>query len=376
MIAAIHSPKADKLRGWADQFSPIAGVELDTLLLDITGLPFNAEQVSKMIDARVVVAETVGKAWALANYDEPLPVEALRLPTETVELLAELGLRYVADLLTLPRDRLAARFPHVIERFDQFTGIRPEPVTVCRQPAEIVMDRELEYPLERREMIETVLAQMIEQVTAELSSRQQGAIRLEVFLDDTRFIVGLFQPSGSARYLYELMLMQLERVKLAGPVSRVRVAVLISARLQTRQRELFGDDLDRQRQLALFIDRISARSLALRAILVPDAQPEYAFRYEPLTVRKRNDRPTLPQRPLLLEPRPIPVEVISTGGRPAQFRLQGEPLRIVWAWGPERIQTGWWRNGYIRRDYFRVETASACYWLFRAHGKWYLHGVF
>ncbi len=374
MIAAIHSPQATIT--WGDQFSPIVGLEHETLLLDITGLPFNAEQVARMLDARVAVAETVGKAWALAHYDEPLPIESLRLPAETVALLSELGLDRVTDLQALPRDRLAARFPAVVERLDQFMGLLAEPIRTCRQPPEIVVKRDLEYPIERQDMIEFVVAQAIEQVAAELASRQQGAIRLCVALDGVEFMVGLFQPSASSRYLRELAQMQLERVKIAGPVSRVQVSVLLSARLQTHQRELFGDSFDRQRQLALFVDRVSCRALALRAVLVPDAQPEHAFRYEPLTARKRTYRQQLTLRPLLVEPRPVAVEVISTAGRPAMFRLDGQQHRATRVWGPERIQTGWWRYKYIRRDYYRVETTTACYWLFCSQGKWFLHGVF
>ena len=46
-------------------------------------------------------------------------------------------------------------------------------------------------------------------------------------------------------------------------------------------------------------------------------------------------------------------------------------------WGPERIQTGWWRGHYIRRDYYRVETTTGQrFWLFRRRGHWFLHGVF
>src|SRR5256885_844563 len=40
----------------------------------------------------------------------PLPVAALRLPEETVELLRSLGIVHVAQLLNLPREDLRARF--------------------------------------------------------------------------------------------------------------------------------------------------------------------------------------------------------------------------------------------------------------------------
>jgi protein ImuB len=48
-------------------------------------------------------------------------------------------------------------------------------------------------------------------------------------------------------------------------------------------------------------------------------------------------------------------------------------------WGPERIETAWWRGRSVRRDYYRVETAEGSrYWLFRrlTDGQWFLHGEF
>src|SRR5689334_6514188 len=114
-----HDFEADRvqlevLARWCDQFSPIVGIEGESLLLDVAGLPFDAEQVTKSMRqqgfvARVAVAETLGAAWALAHYEEPLPVAALRLEESTLEMLAALGIRYVSELQVLPRDQLAAR---------------------------------------------------------------------------------------------------------------------------------------------------------------------------------------------------------------------------------------------------------------------------
>jgi hypothetical protein len=53
--------------------------------------------------------------------------------------------------------------------------------------------------------------------------------------------------------------------------------------------------------------------------------------------------------------------------------------RIVHHWGPERIETGWWRGPMTRRDYWRVETGShQQFWIFRdlKNGDWFLHGAF
>lgn len=417
-----HDFEADRaqlevLARWCDQFSPLVGIAGQSLLLDVTGLPFDVEQVTKAIRqqgfvARVAVAETVGAAWALAHYDEPLPVAALRLEQNTLEKLAALGIRYVSELESLPRDQLAARFEDVVKRLDQLTGVIAEPIMPYREPPEIVIERNLEYPLESREPIAMLCNEMLTQIGRELSLRQQGTTRLELALNDTRFVIGLFQPSDSPRYMRELVDMQLERVRLTEAVTKIGLAVLMVAPLRTRQRELFDDGHDRERQLGLFVDRIRCRSPALRAVPVADAQPEHAFRYQlferkdrvprperawqnPLSrshaLRKasrratRNSRETsrsyqskLPQswRPLLVEPRPIQVDAISSSGPPRQFSFRGETYRTLNAWGPERILTGWWRGGYIPRDYYRVETNAGSYWLFRARKRWFLHGVF
>jgi protein ImuB len=62
-----------------------------------------------------------------------------------------------------------------------------------------------------------------------------------------------------------------------------------------------------------------------------------------------------------------------------RFRLRAEQHQVARAWGPERIETGWWRKWPVRRDYYRVETtAGQRFWLFRRlqDGKWFLHGAF
>ncbi|MFO0820539.1 MAG: DNA polymerase Y family protein [Pirellulales bacterium] len=86
-------------------------------------------------------------------------------------------------------------------------------------------------------------------------------------------------------------------------------------------------------------------------------------------------------RPVELLRPPVAIEVVAVApeGPPQALRWRREWLRIVANWGPERIETGWWRADAARRDYYRVATERGCrYWIYRdrATQRWHLHGLF
>ena len=91
-------------------------------------------------------------------------------------------------------------------------------------------------------------------------------------------------------------------------------------------------------------------------------------------------------RPLRLFDPPRPIDVvgialdgIALDGPPAKFFDRNQAYRVARYFGPERIETGWWRGPSVRRDYYRVETtAGNRLWLFRQlqDQQWFLHGEF
>jgi protein ImuB len=255
-------------------------------------------------------------------------------------------------------------------------------------------------------------------------------------------VIGLYRPSRRAAYLLELLSLRLAKAGASQPVTTVRLKVLATARIECRQLELFPEEGElspagpQARALAELIDHLASRLGAesvVRPFPVWDAQPEDVCRYEPLVasspgspaasgMKQRSSPPTgqpgaasLPQsdrspvgrktsprtrraraarrtvadspwpngsfRPLRLARRPIPLEALAIApeGPPIRFAWAGREYRVAVHWGPERIETGWWRGRPIRRDYYRVETDEGSrYWLFRRlrDGRWFLHGWF
>jgi len=66
-------------------------------------------------------------------------------------------------------------------------------------------------------------------------------------------------------------------------------------------------------------------------------------------------------------------------GLPHHLWWGNRQFQIARAWGPERIETGWWREVDIRRDYYRIETNHGDHlWIFRClqTGGWFMHGAY
>ena len=453
-IVLEHDPFADRaaleaLALWCEQFSPCVGLEdapqPQCLLLDVTGLAplFGGEDllaeraqralIRRGFAVRMAIADTIGAAWAAAKYAvrraesgieaneslrEPafliapliippdgtlasigsLPIQGLRLPDETIAILEKLGICEIGQLAALPKSSLAARFgPLMINRLNQAFGTAEELIVAHHAPPEFQAEWLLEYATDRQEMIHFAIETLIGRVATMLAARGRGALELECRLGcqaspPVEVRVGLFRPMASAKHLWQLVCLRLERVRLSAPVEVVNVAVLRTAPLEIRQQSLFeeGSRASDQRQVGLLVNRLSnrlSREAVLRPHLVADAQPEFAFRYRMLTESTQRSRqrersgatPAPGDRPLWVHARPLPLEVMSVapGGKPVRFRFQKGEYQRSRTWGPERIETGWWRGRYIRRDYYKVETTRGeRFWIFRrlADRQWFLQG--
>ena len=186
-------------------------------------------------------------------------------------------------------------------------------------------------------------------------------------------------------------------------VQEICVSVTSDVLLVQKQRQLFDENprLDRQ-SLAHLINRLASRlgnQNVVYPLLQSGAQPEYAYRLRPLVdpSGKHRRRRTKPRNKFHVLSRPLRLfrpakplgrcDRVETGprnqaGLPALLALQSgstQPQRVIRSWGPERIETGWWRGLSVCRDYWRVETESSQhFWVYRdlRSGQWFLHGEF
>ena len=204
-----------------------------------------------------------------------------------------------------------------------------------------------------------------------------------------------------------------KRKRVRFEVNEICVSVASHVLLVQQQRDLF-DDKPRLGQQALshLINRLAGR-LGNENVVYPTlqsgAQPEYSYRLKPLVdANRRRRRQTAKSkdnshrlaRPIRLFDQPVPIKVTfpsvsqttETLGQsattssvrdlhqpPMTIMIEQTVHKVVAAWGPERIETGWWRGPTVCRDYWRIAINNGQHlWVYRdlRRNRWWLHGSF
>ncbi|AVB14858.1 MULTISPECIES: Y-family DNA polymerase [Pseudomonas syringae group] len=308
---------------------------------------------------------------ALRRSLEHMPLERIGLSRETATALTRMGLRSVRQVLALPRDTLARRFPaSVLQHLDTLLGERPVALECYTPPDFFDVRIELNFDVESHQALLFPLKRLIADLALFLAGRDSGVQRFSLHLEhvegpETVVPVGLLSAERDASMLFELARGRLEQVLVASPVRAVRLLAQDLPDFVPAHRQLFDERVQQTLPWEQLRERLRARLgdesvNGLRA--QADHRPECAW--QPHSTSK----PVLPakacMRPgwLLREPQPLPLHA----------------TRIVA--GPERIESGWWDGGDVRRDYYLVETSSGQRaWAYRSvgeQGELLLHGWF
>jgi len=434
----------EAIADWCDRYTPLVGLDPpDGLTLDISGCAhlfggeaaLAADLVRRLtrqgLQARVAVADTVGCAWGVARFSDdtavlsgeerdaisPLPLAALRLPTETIEALLQVGLKRIADVLDRPRAPLAARFgADFVRRIDQALGREDEPIAPRLPIPSAITEQRFAEPVALERDVLGTIEKLAAKLGALLERRGEGAQLLQAALFRTdgrvfRIEVGTSEPLREAARIRHLFADRLgvigDEVDPGFGYDMLRLAALVTERSEPAQTGL--SQPDHAEELAHLIDRLGAR-FGLRRVTRFVAQDTHIPEFAVMAVgaasfsaharvgtgsslaRERaelHQDSLAPTRPIRLFARPEPVDAIHEfpDGPPAQFTWRRIRHSVVRAEGPERIAMAWWRNeagDVLMRDYFRVESQEGLrVWLFHAWPtepeeqlRWFIHGVF
>ncbi len=415
-----------RLATWAGQFTPSVSTSSgNALLLEIQGSLrlFNGLDALRVTVARglralghqvcMACAPTARAALWLARAGVERPVRTvlelrqvlagihvchLDWPERTVQTLLQMGLTTVGDCVRLPREGFARRLgPGRLRELDQAFGRHPEPQRFHVSPARFAAELDLPVETTDASLLLEGFQSLFASLKQALESRQASVRRVRCRLThpdgrETHLHLGLHQPAGHAAghtaghtagvgLLPGLLRLRLEAVTLPAAVTGLTLQADLDPKQVPVGTDLLGQQLQPDGGLHALLERLRTRlggqavqGFALRA----EHRPESAWRAvpdplaglgaeagtgDPLSVTR--------SRPLWLLPAPEPLGLMT--GRPAWHGV------LSLEQGPERIESGWWDGGDIRRDYYRASNPQAAMlWVYRdlRSQAWYLQGIF
>jgi len=347
------------------------------------------------------------------DHAGPLSVSTMRLTPADCALLSQLGIRRIGQLLRLPREDLPSRIStDALLRIRQFQSLEEEQIIPLPEADPVTAEWNSESPVSDESGLRQVIEHLTEGIVVQLVRRRAGCIRLECELlaedsDPTVLEAHLLKPEQTASLLCEVLSLKLESLPQTTALHRVRLTATLAPLPPVRQKDLFSatEHIEPQEELAGLINRLSNR-LGSDSVLVarpnPDPRPEQEIRHRPIlghdaasslsaadkTLRAlvqpeeaSDGVPRMTARPLQLLPVPaaIPGSADLANLTDHSFEWNGHRHQVRKLQGPERIQTAWWCETPVHRDYFVATTAAdSRFWLFRERrtGTWYVHGIF
>lgn len=322
-----------------------------------------------------------------------VPVRRAGLPDGAGERLHRLGIRRLQQVFDMPADGLRRRFGEsLLHCLDELRGRRQPPLTLFQPPEHFDMRLELEYGVTDHQPLMFPLRRLVMDLATFLARRIRGVQHLTAWLDHERgsrrtsgeaapgatpLRLRLLAPEHDGATLFELLRSRLEAVVLERPVVGLRLVARDLQPLQPPGRDLFDARTGRAEGWGQLRERLRVR-LGEDAVYgvapVADPRPEHAWKKVVGASmdgggrdggRRAPERlPGWPARPgwMLPEPRPLTQPVAEIVG------------------GPERLESGWWDGGDLKRDYYVLRLANGqLAWAFSAvgqHGPWMLHGWF
>jgi protein ImuB len=396
------------LAAWAMQYTPGVALEFpDALVLEVSGSLRLFRGLERIVaglrdgcarmgfTALAAAAPTArGASWlahagserlvadpaALERALSGLPVQVMTSAAATLEALTAIGATCVGDVAALPRAGFARRFGRqLLDDLDRALGRAADPRAFFIPPAEFRARLELPAEVTQAEALVFAARRLFVQLEGFLAARAGGVQRLALRLvhREARFTevpIGLVAPARDAAHFALLARERLDGLVLPEAVRAIALAAGDVVPLAGEALALFEDGASAPGDWQKLVERLRARlgGAAVRGLAAAvEHRPERASREDGLGVRAAAPA-RFGLRPFWLLPAPLPLDEVDA------VPHRDGPLKLLA--GPERIESGWWDEGEIARDYFVAETADrALVWIYRERqpaGGWFLHGLF
>ena len=307
---------------------------------------------------------------ALHAQLQTLDLQDLRLDPHDLTALQRLGLKRLGELLQLPLAETGRRLSvSLMQQLRQLRGDSSLPMQTFQPPLTFHADALFVSEVEHRNGLLFPLTRLLTTLSGFLHHHQLATRWLELQLihrepPDSHWEFGLARAEYRQPELLQICRYQLERRQLRAPVLEMHLRVSRFQSRENQQQTCLDDQRPDASSDASLLNRLQSRlpdSQLQRLCVTGDPRPERAWR--PLSLEQQTDAGSdrlRNERPLWLLPAPRPCEA---------------PVRILC--GPERIDSGWWDQQPVRRDYYQIMVHEQRLWVFRDdQGQWFVQGYF
>ncbi|MFT7458737.1 MAG: protein ImuB [Planctomycetota bacterium] len=403
--------RLQELASWAQQFSPRISLQAPcSLLIEVRGsikyfgkLDTIQNQISDALENKwkhhyylavspsplaslllaksanqIVVNDITGLRSALGG----LSIALLPLSEKRKQQLVKTGVRVLRDLWRLPSASLARRFgKDLVNYLDRTLGKIPSPLTIYQPPARFDATYDISYEVNNYQLLLPYAYKLLDDLCDFLRKSDVYASNFIFYFQHQQHIptiidIDLRQPLRDARHFMMLLETKLSQKTLATPVFAIKLVAETLHAYTTQTLDLFssqGASGVADENIEYLLEQLYARlgyDLIKGIVCHEDHRPEYASQNSTLEIRpyKQIKKP----RPfwLLAEPKQL---------RKKNNRLYYKSI-IHFCMGPERIESGWWDDADIQRDYYiGIDELVGSLWIYqdlKDKKFWYLHGLF
>jgi protein ImuB len=326
-------------------------------------------------------ARTCFSKGALQDTLAPLSVKHFAWSNATFRALDTLGLATIGDVLRQPYAGLQKRFGHaLVHDLDCALGRVNDVWSLYIPPERFESRIDFLFEIKDTDRLLPPIEELLIELEGFLRARGAGATHIALELKQGRSQSQHFEfhsraPVRNAAHWLRLVCDRIETHELDAPTIEIVLRVERIVPLIEENTSLLPQERGTRSDWFTLLDRLASRlggENVYRIESIDDHRPELAWRSERDEANKPSSNRASKVRPtwLLREPKSL----IEMEGHP---QYNGALSLLA---GPERIDTGWWDNKPVARDYFvAVNPAREVCWVFRDYRqghKWYLHGFF
>lgn len=299
------------------------------------------------------------------------PLHLTEIDNKDIQKLVRIGVTTYQDLITLPLTELANRVSrYSMQTINELLGKQASKVKFYQPLPQYHDYIELLYEISLSDKLLPVIQKCLDKFSEFLLLRNAHCLSIEIsfFQRDHQACTYAFnsiRPIYKTKDWLDIISLKLEHIQFGSPVYALTLHCKQYDRAEVANDDLFSNKSTHVAALTLLsrlqskLGQNNVQSLKFTEDFRPNECSQTTDFSKANTAKEHQhiftDRPGL----LLDMPKPLELEV--------------ELIK-----GPERIQTGWWDNKSINRDYYIAQSPTGQQvWIFKTPQKeWFLHGFF